>query len=195
MRTPDPLDRGRSKMGNIVTANQFKFLLEETLKEKEVFNKAANIFNCDESGMSIYSQSGKVIVARNKKHAYSESKDSCSHVTAQICCSTSGTFLPPMLIFEGSFPSGNYSSTGPTRALYAKSLNGYMDGELFLSGLSKIFIPYTKHFRPAILVFDGLLHLTLDVIDLARNNDITLFCLRRVQLTFFSPWMWQSFAR
>ena len=178
LRKPDTLDRGRSRMANIKVMNNHFAKLKEVLYEHKIFNKPKHIFNCDESGIRLDSQAGKVVVCRNTKQAYSEAKGSSTHITAHICCSASGVMLPPMLIFEKSFPSGDYSTRGPVDALYAKAPNSYMDGELFLAWMDKILIPSTSHIRPILLILDGhLSHITIDVIDLARAYDIVLYCL------------------
>lgn len=71
------------------------------------------------------------------------------------------------------FPPWDYSRRGPIGALYAN-----MDGELFLSWMTKLFIPYTAQHRPTLLIIDGhVSHITIDVIDVARENDIILYCL------------------
>lgn len=104
--------------------------------------------------MNLLIHSGKVVVSRNTKHAYSEAKGSKSHVTAHICCSAAGLMLPPMLIFEKSYPSGDYATRGPLGCLYAKSPNGYMDGELFAVWFEKIFMKHAPIHRPLLIIFD-----------------------------------------
>ena len=42
----------------------------------------------------------------------------------------SGQIIPPFIIYEKSFPSGNHAAKGPHGALYGRSPNGYMDEEL-----------------------------------------------------------------
>ena len=152
-------------MANIKVMNNNFAKLKEVLHEHKIFNKPRHIFNSDVSGIRLDSQAGKVVVCRNTKQAYSEPKGSSTHITTRICCSASGVMLPPMLIFEKSF-------------LYAKAPNAYMDGELFLAWIDKIFIPSKSDIRPILLILDGhVLHITIDVIDLARAHDIVLYCL------------------
>ena len=69
-----------------------------------------------------------------------------------------------MIIYEKSFPSALYKARGPLNALYAKSLNGYMEEELFFSWFT-FFVSKTQHFGK------------LNFIDTARENDIILYCL------------------
>ena len=60
--------------------------------------------------------------------------------------------------------------------IYSKS--GWIDTELFLSWLKKIFLKHVVSQRPVLLLVDGhKSHINLDVIDLCRQNDVILFCL------------------
>ena len=97
-----------------------------------------------------------------------------------------GNEVSPFLIFEQSFPSGPYARTGHDDALYATSPNGYMDTELFMKWIDKLFIPKTRHLphplrhlpHPLLLILDGHgSHMDIEMIDLLVANDIHLFCL------------------
>ena len=178
LRKPDSLDRGRSRMANSTVMNEHFQSLKKVLVDNNILDKPQHIYNCDESGFCLDNNSGKVIVSKYAKQAYSESKGSRTHFTVHACVGANGSILPPMVIFEDSFPSGNYSALGIPSSLYGKSPNGYMDGELFLKWLEKIFIPQTSHVRPTLLIYDGhSSHITINVIDLARENQIILYCL------------------
>lgn len=71
------------------------------------------------------------------------------------CINTAGEHLPPMIIFEKSFPSGAYTRSGPENVLYGKSPNGYMDTELYLLWFRKIFLKFATKERPILLLQDG----------------------------------------
>ena len=63
-------------------------------------------------------------------------------------------------------------------SLYGKSESGWIDSELFLAWLRKIFLKYSVPQRPVVLFVDGhKTHMTLDVIDLCQENKVILFCL------------------
>jgi hypothetical protein len=73
--------------------------------------------------------------------------------------SAAGVALPPMIIFAKSFD-------GPDDAVYAKSESGWIDSELFLFWMRKIFLRYCGSQRPVLLFIDGhASHINLDVID------------------------------
>ena len=140
-RKPDNVDRGRSRMANITVFNQHFDLLEKTVKELGLENKPASIFNCDESMVAMDRRTGKVVVSKRTKQAYSESKGTRDHITVNACVAANGSILPPHIIFQKAFPSGPYARNGPDGALYSVSESGYMDTELFLAFLSKLFTP------------------------------------------------------
>ena len=81
-----------------------------------------------------------------------------------------------MIIYKKLFLSAPYKARGPLNALYAKSLNGYMDEELFFSWF-KFFVAKTQHLGKRLLIIDGHgSHISLNVIDTARENNM-LYCL------------------
>ena len=188
LRKPDKLDRRRSKMSNKAVVDKHFEILKDILEEHDLVDKPSHIFNVDESGMDMDTVAGKVVVNRNTKHTYQEASGDREHITVNVCASASGYVLPPMIVFEQCFPSGDYSKSGPTDCLYAKSPNGYMDGDLFLKWFTKIFLPSTAHLRPALLILDGhTSHLTIELIDMARENNVILFCLPPHTTHFLQP--------
>ena len=58
-------------MTNQVVMNNSN-LLKEELESMGILNKLEHIFNADESGINLNARSGKYIVPKSSKHAYSE---------------------------------------------------------------------------------------------------------------------------
>ncbi|KAH3824520.1 hypothetical protein DPMN_126357 [Dreissena polymorpha] len=59
-----------------------------------------------------------------------------------------------------------------------KSPKGYMDSSLFVKWLNESFIPNCGRSRPDLLIMDNLkAHLTPEATDVARTNQVELFCL------------------
>ena len=107
-------------MNNQVVMAKFFKLLKDELESIDILDKPEHIFNADKTGIDLNARSGKVIVSKNSKHAYSEQKAPRDHITSMVCCSASGQVLQPM-IFEKNWPSGPYSRNGPDGCLYGKS--------------------------------------------------------------------------
>ena len=178
LRTSDNLERSRAQALTKEIVDDYFACLRKILDEKGLINCPRQLFNCDETYLPLNIMCEKVIARKNTKHVYSQSRGTSDHITLLCCASAAGIALPPMIIYSKSFPGGNYRFDGPDDALYARSESGWIDGELFLSWMKKIFIRYCGTERPVILFVDGhASHISLDVIDLARENDIVLFCL------------------
>ena len=148
LHKPDNLDCDRSRMNNQVVMDQFFKLLKEELESIGVLDKPEHIFNADEAGIDLNARSGKVIVPKRSKHAYSEQKAPSDHITSMVCCSASGQVLQPMVIFEKNWPSGPYSRNGPDGCLFGKSAKmGTWNGNIFSHGLKRFLLlePHMYH--------------------------------------------------
>ena len=141
-------------------------------------NKPRQILNCDETFLPLDCNREKAIAQKGAKNTYCQSYGTSEHITLLCCASTAGIPHPPMIIYSKSFPGGQYRFEGPEDALYARSESGWIDTELFLAWMKKIFLKYAVPERPLLLLTDGhKTHVNIDVIDLCRENNITLFCL------------------
>ena len=72
-RKPNNIDCGRSRMANFTVYEQHFTLLEKIINDLELAKKPEHIFNCDESMVAMDRRTGKVVVSRKTKQAYSES--------------------------------------------------------------------------------------------------------------------------
>ena len=83
-----------------------------------------------------------------------------------------------MIIYPKAFPGGAYTFKGPDDAVYAKSESGWVDSDLFKAWFEKVFLVHAVSQCPVLLLVDGHgSHVNLELIDLARNNQIILLCL------------------
>ena len=115
---------------------------------------------------------------RGAKNVYSQAQGTSEHITVLGCASAAGIPLPPMIVYAKCFPGGQYHFQGPDDALYAKSESGWIDSELFVMWLKKVFLKFAVTHRPILLLMDGhKSHLTLDAVDICQKNGVILFCL------------------
>ena len=139
-RKPDNVDQGRSRMALRTVFKQHFDLLEETIDMPttdriNLKNEPSSIFNCNES-----IRTGKVIILRRKKQAYTETKAMRDHITTNTCVHLQvGQFCPLILYFSRPWD-------GPDDALYFISPNGYMASELFIVSLTSCY-KNTEHPR------------------------------------------------
>lgn len=62
--------------------------------------------------------------------------------------------------------------------LFGVSENGYMDTQLFLSWFRQIFLKHATKERPLLLTMDNHeSHVSLEVVEEARANQVELYCL------------------
>lgn len=103
------------------------------------------------------------------------------------CCSASGYYVPPMVIFKGKRKKPEFADGMPPGTLVVMSESGYISSELFLKWLEH----FQAH-RPAgnaVLIIDGHdSHVkSVAVLDYASANQITMICLPPHTTHFIQP--------
>ncbi len=159
-----------------VVKNYFD-LLEKILTENGLTHNPRQIYNANETFLPLNETKEKAVTIKNKC-VCSQYLGTTEHIAMLCAGSASGSALPPMIIYPKSFPGGQYKFGGPDDALYGKSESGWVDSKLFLEWMKQIFLRYAVQERPVLLIIDGhKSHLTLECIDLARENQVILLCL------------------
>ncbi len=178
LRKLDKLDRSRARNCDPVVINKHFELLKKVLDENNLTKFPRRIYNCDESFLPLDGSREKGVTHKKSKCMYAQVNGTTEHITMLCGASAAGVALPPMIIYPKAFPGGAYTFKGPDDAVYAKSESGWVDSDLFLAWMKKIFLVHAVSQRPVILIVDGHgSHVNLELIDLARNNNIILFCL------------------
>lgn len=179
LRTPEATSAARAMGFNkVVVANFFK-LLEETITNNEI--TPDRIYNCDETGFTVNPKAQSKIIAKKGRRQVGAitSAERGQTVTAEICFSAAGVFVPPMLIFPRVRMQNEFEIGLPPSAFAVSHESGWMTKELFVVWFKK-FIAFSgaSHSRKVLLLFDG--HSThtknLELIDLARENGVILLC-------------------
>ena len=178
LRKSDKLDRSCAECLNPEVVGESFDLLDKILTDNNLKDAQRQIYNCDETFLPLDATREKVVTLKNTKNVYAQSHGTTEHISMLCAASAAGFPLPPMIIYPKAYPGGAYTFEGPDDALYGKSESGYVDSELFIKWMEKIFLKFAVPERPIILFVDGhKSHLNLDVVDMARNNDVILFCL------------------
>ena len=136
IRKPEGLSAARATMlnKNVVTA-YFK-LLSETIERLNIFSKGAQIYNVDETGMNTVHTPLKIIGQKGKKSIHCKtSGDRGENVTAVVCASASGHFIPPMIIFKGQRLNKGLVANAPIDTLFATSKSSFIDRDFSKIGL------------------------------------------------------------
>jgi hypothetical protein len=102
LKKPSTLEKVRKlAAGNPWTINEFYDLLEEVVHRLGISEAPQNIYNCDETAFFIDPVGGKVVsaVGDRTKRVTAGAGRTC--FTALACVSAAGTYLPPLVIFQG----------------------------------------------------------------------------------------------
>lgn len=198
IRTPENTSGARAMGFNKVAVSQFFYLLNGVIDKHKL--TAEKIFNCDETGVSVNPKSQSKIVALKGKRQVGAitSAERGETVTAEVCMSASGSYMPPMLIFPRMKKKQEFELGLPPGGWAEVHSSGWMTTELYLVWFTK-FIEFSRATKesPVLLIVDG--HSThtknLQLLDKARDNGVVLLCLpphtshklQPLDVTFFKP--------
>nr|XP_047125617.1 uncharacterized protein LOC124807611 isoform X2 [Hydra vulgaris] len=92
----------------------------------------SNLFNVDESGLSICHKPGKIVALKGKHSVGGLTSSERSKTITIVCCqSASGFFVPPMLIYPRIRVKPEFLDKAPIGSISGGSKNGWITTELF----------------------------------------------------------------
>ncbi|XP_022166412.1 tigger transposable element-derived protein 6-like [Myzus persicae] len=179
VRIPEPTSAVRAMGFNRPVVNSFYDLLKKCYETHHF--KPEQIFNVDESGLSNVAKSRAKIISQKGRRQVGKlsSAERGQNVTVTICFSASGSYIPPLLIFPRVRLNPDFEEEAPPGSLVVCHPSGWMQSEIFVQWLHH-FIKHTHPTKenPILLLLDG--HVThvknLEVIDVARKNNIVIIC-------------------
>ena len=158
--------------------NNYYNLLELTLSENDLLDKPAQIFNIDETGMSLDPSPPSVIARRGQKHPSAVGSGDKTQITVLSSCSAAGYALPPFVIFDRKSLKLELTVGEVPGTVYGLSSKGWIDGELFELWFTHHFLAYAPPVRPLLFLMDGhSSHFQPDVINRAAAEGVIMFCL------------------
>lgn len=164
--------------------------LEACLKENALFNKPGCIYNVDETGLQLNNRTGVVVAEKGSKNV---STTTCAEkgetISCITCCNAEGTFLPPVCVFKGKYKKAEYEDNMPPGSVVLMSeKSAYVNTEIFTTWLRNHFIS-RKPVGKVVLILDGhASHCSsVELLELARDNDVVLLCLPSHTTHYLQP--------
>lgn len=133
----------RAHSFNDKAVKRFFDTLEEAITANNILPE--NIYNCDETPISIIPKgTTKVLATRGTRQVGGlVTGKRGEHVTANICFSAVGKYIPPLIIFPRKIFNGDYLKGKSDGAIVEFHPSGYMTSDLFVNWI-KHFIKYSE---------------------------------------------------
>lgn len=99
-RTPSSLGKERalvSRQNLSIWFNEMKIFLDQ--EDSSLLLSPERLYNADETGFSLCPKSKKIIATKGTKHIYSVGSNTKQNITVMACCSATGHYLPPLIIY------------------------------------------------------------------------------------------------
>ena len=109
--------------------------------------------------------------------------------TVNYCCNAAGQYLPPYIIYKNKTIYPCWTEGGPPGTKFTVSPSGWMESDQFIEWFRGIFLEGTaKLVGPKVLFVDGHnSHVSLELIDLAIENKVTILYLPPHSSAHFQP--------
>ena len=178
LRSAQGLSYSRAASANEATIQDFFGKLGAVYARLNILAKPMQIFNVDETGVSVVHKPGKVVTEVGRKNVWSvTSAEKGKTHTILSCVSASGVALPPFMIYPRKRIPDHMKEGAVPGAAFHCSDNGWITQELYLQWF-EFFLANIPPARPVLLIEDGhSSHITVEVIEKARSNGVHMLCL------------------
>lgn len=166
--------------------------------ESEIADVApTNLWNFDETNLTDDPGKKKVLVKKGCKYPELIRNASKTSVSIMFSGNAAGELLPPYVVYRATNMWSTWKENGPKGCRYNASPSGWFDANIFNDWLEFQMIPRLKKLQgKKVLLCDNLSsHITVNALQLCRNNDIHLICLppnsthltQPLDVAFFRP--------
>ena len=176
MRSQDHISLMRKKSENPSLVKQFFRVLEECIEHNHLLPN--QIFNCDETGI-VRTNSTKFTLAKlGSRNVRINVPSNRALSSILVCCNAAGNALPPFYIHPGKSIKFDYFNNKIPDACVGVSSKGYMTASLFKQRFHRHFLKHCGSHRPVLLLLDShASHVDLEVLKIAKDNNVILFAL------------------
>ncbi|KAJ4430468.1 hypothetical protein ANN_22684 [Periplaneta americana] len=178
-RKPQGLLQARSDGLNKIDVQNYFYLLEQLLKDLNLFNCPESIYNCDETGFPLNNTAQNHIIAKKgSKQVISKTcVEKGENVTVLACTSPVGNFISPFVIYKGKrSPSKDVQIGFPNGTKVITTESGWKTEDAFL-----LWLQHFERFRApvsSVLVLDGhISHKSLRALEFCKEKQIHVICL------------------
>lgn len=190
VRKAQGISRARTEGMNREEVKNYFNLLTSILTENDLLRKPGCIWNCDEIGLQLNNEPGKVVAAKGSKDVHViTSAEKGETITILGCCNAEGQFLPPYCIFKGVYAKPQYERGAPPGSVVKmRRESAYISSELFMDWMAQHFIP-RKPAGKNLLILDGhTSHMNSpDMLQVAADNDVIILCLPSHTTHYLQP--------
>jgi len=132
------------------------------------------LYNYDETNVTDHPGSRTIICQRGLKRVERKIQHSKSAISIMYCIRGDGKYLPPMVVYKAQNLYSDWTSAGPTGAIYDVTASGWFDARCFSRWFNEILLPDAKQQNGTTVVIGDNLssHFTLSVVQAACDNDI-----------------------
>jgi hypothetical protein len=130
--------------------------------------------------LNVFNTGSCVVVTRKGGQAFRLASSNDKNMrTILACISADGRHMPMHTVYKGRRKQHSWLQGGPTGATYDCSESGWMEANNFYKWFAEVIVPSVQHLDGTkLLLFDGhSSHVSLELIDKARENNIVLFKL------------------
>ena len=150
IRTPQPLSYCRARCSNKDTIVDFfgKLGAIYMYGRLNLISKPMQVFNVDETGVTIVHKRGKIVSELGRHNVYSvTSAERGKTHTVFVCVSAAGFVLPPLMVYprKKSVPD-HLKEGGIPNTMFTNSENGWGNKDIYtLTGLNFSFKTFPQH--------------------------------------------------